>query len=401
MWEELATVSTLWSYQPQKGILTPTFSGTPHAWLGDQSNPVEIYDWSHGSVLVDQGGNLGFGIFSLPLYAIAKLSPAKHPLTLFCSQTPLNVISYISDFKTHQLEAVYLIKNHISTSFSHLPSIYLWLMIEVLYQSDFSDKSIGDIIKLKQADLIEQALGSLPARMSAIKLLKKTIGFSYLPEDLPILKRLFKNKEALRHLKHFNKIYWPAVKDFIQLKRPWAPAFQKIICNTTGSECKRLYLEIIKLTQDLESLGETLSLNDYTIAIRRCSSLELLQKLHTSWVKKNTLIQAKSIDFPEPPLIETKNIIAIRNLQELMQEGSELKHCAGALHKPILSKKTYFYKIKAPQRATLQIRKSQIGWQISEYQTIDRSPLTPETREEIAAWLEENANRLQSNSRKS
>ena len=94
--------------------------------------------------------------------------------------------------------------------------------------------------------------------------------------------------------------------------------------------------------------------------------------------------------FPEPPVPETETIRAIRSRSALRQEGHIMRHCIGTNRyylREILGGDLYAYRIAAPMRLTLAIRRVTGEWQIGEAKGLENAPPTPAAITAIKTWL--------------
>jgi len=94
--------------------------------------------------------------------------------------------------------------------------------------------------------------------------------------------------------------------------------------------------------------------------------------------------------FPEPPLPETETIRAIRSRSALRQEGHRMHHCIGTNRyylREILGGNVYAYRVSAPMRLTLAIRRVAGEWQIGEVKGFENALPTPAAMTAIKTWL--------------
>jgi len=93
--------------------------------------------------------------------------------------------------------------------------------------------------------------------------------------------------------------------------------------------------------------------------------------------------------FPPPPLPGDNDILPITSARELRAEGREMQHCVRIHESDIAVIKNYYvYRIDAPERATLAIRRTHRGWAIAELSGRHNSAVSSETRSRVMSWFE-------------
>jgi hypothetical protein len=100
--------------------------------------------------------------------------------------------------------------------------------------------------------------------------------------------------------------------------------------------------------------------------------------------------RAPKVGFPEPPVPETATIRAIRSRSALRQEGHVMRHCIGTNRyylREILTGNLYPYRVSAPMRLTLAIRRVADEWQIGEAKGLENALPTKAAMAAIKTWL--------------
>ena len=96
-----------------------------------------------------------------------------------------------------------------------------------------------------------------------------------------------------------------------------------------------------------------------------------------------------ALPFPEPPLPGDDQVVPITSARELRAEGMAMRHCV-AIHESDVSfiKNYYVYRVVAPERATLAIRRTRGGWKIAELSGRRNRAVSSETRTRVQAWFD-------------
>ena len=123
-------------------------------------------------------------------------------------------------------------------------------------------------------------------------------------------------------------------------------------------------LDIIERTLDemLENIGDE---NDSL-----CSSLE-------------------NMPFPVPPVPGNRAIVPITDATMLREEGAVQKHCIVAYGRAIaVEKNTYIYRLLEPERATVELARSDTGWKIGQVKGFRNRAVSREAHRAVRRWLE-------------
>jgi len=96
----------------------------------------------------------------------------------------------------------------------------------------------------------------------------------------------------------------------------------------------------------------------------------------------------KYCKIPRPPLPGTDSIIPLSSISQLKKEGSDQRNCVGSYARRVSKRKTYIYKVLAPERATLAIVKTSGGtWRIGELRCAGNTDVKAQTRKAVQACL--------------
>jgi hypothetical protein len=108
--------------------------------------------------------------------------------------------------------------------------------------------------------------------------------------------------------------------------------------------------------------------------------------------------RSRAVDFPDPPLPDTADIIAIRTQADLRAEGCQMGHCAGTNEgyaRRVAGGAGYFYRVLRPERATAFIVRSGVVWRLEEVKGLHNARVQATTRRSISLWLTSAASTVQ------
>jgi hypothetical protein len=201
--------------------------------------------------------------------------------------------------------------------------------------------------------------------------------------------RSFLGRPEVSLLRHFDSIdvidmqhlrEWPQVVDF---------SFAADALRMARSLCRGIE-RIRRCVEDSVRLGETLQL-DPLPQIARCSTVREVYRLHDRWTAKLNQIRLeerlKGVTFPAPPFPGTNFIIPLDTPVALAQEGCEMRHCVGSYIDAVARGSRFVYRVMAPERATVMLRRRGGGWALDEIQCAANRPPSDATVRATREWL--------------
>lgn len=114
------------------------------------------------------------------------------------------------------------------------------------------------------------------------------------------------------------------------------------------------------------------------------------ERVTNIYVKQNEETQRKkpNCNYPKPFIGGNKYINPISKYYELLNESEEQGHCVQSFHEMVLDGSTYFYQMKVPERATIQISVDENGQlYLEEVKLKNNDEPTLETEQAIFEWL--------------
>jgi hypothetical protein len=114
------------------------------------------------------------------------------------------------------------------------------------------------------------------------------------------------------------------------------------------------------------------------------------EKITNYYAKQNEVTQRKkpNCNYPTPPIESHGHINPICKYYDLLKESEEQSHCAQSYHEMILDGSTYFYQMKKPERATIQVSFDENGnLYLEEIKLKNNAAPAPETEDAVFEWL--------------
>jgi len=122
----------------------------------------------------------------------------------------------------------------------------------------------------------------------------------------------------------------------------------------------------------------------------RIASVSQLRRWHDRLVEeinRRELTELMKLPFPEPPLPGGTGIEPILSPAELLAEGRTQHHCVAAFIAQVAKGEIFFYRVTAPERATLSLERSEGGrWEIGQLVAACNEPVTPTTARSVKKW---------------
>jgi len=149
-------------------------------------------------------------------------------------------------------------------------------------------------------------------------------------------------------------------------------------------------LEIRLLIKDVISMAEDLQIQNIEKVLCQIHDLRTLENLHDRWARKlneSNFEHLKEIKFPQPPKRGTEDIIPIENAYELAIEGQTQSHCVRTYQREILTGDYYVYRVLAPERATVGLKRQNGEWLINQIRLRSNNNPSEETVKAVQDWF--------------
>ena len=143
----------------------------------------------------------------------------------------------------------------------------------------------------------------------------------------------------------------------------------------------RLFFDYVRMRREFGEDAQT---------PQRFHSVESLIKAHDALAARRCarwLLSDMQYEFPEPPLPSTEGIVPIRNVSELYAEAQEQQNCVASYAKYVADGEYYVYRMLAPERATISLRREGRGWTLGEVAAFRNASVSKSAYASVAAWL--------------
>ena len=157
---------------------------------------------------------------------------------------------------------------------------------------------------------------------------------------------------------------------------------------------------VVRLAADTRALGLALGIRDAARVVARLRRPRDVQRIHQRWVDRanqrdvaSTLedlaARAGTRTFPPAPIEGTEEVVHLGTIDALIAEGHDMHHCASAYAAACFEGSSILFKVLAPERATLELRRIDGRLAIAPLLGIRNQPVTAETVMTVRAWIAE------------
>lgn len=234
----------------------------------------------------------------------------------------------------------------------------------------------------------QEILGWLgfPASRSAVNALRKVAPESISVPTGKVLREAMRDPDAaslLAHVPSINAGVITMVGD-AELRRSVTPS---LLAEVAEDKRHKYYAHAADLLTDVREMLAVVRPNSVDQKFR---SLASLRRTHEEIGEQYCRVaQTKVIRcrFPRPPVPGTPRIVPLTTPQQLIDEGSQQENCVASYAKRVEARRTYIYRVLAPERATLSLVRTASGWAVGELLLARNRTVAPRTRKAVESWL--------------
>lgn len=368
--------------------------------IGPSNGPLyAITSWRSGFNFLkydERAGRLTLNEFCDPPFEMPLLDETlEEDIDAFITEIPLFFREIVEPFRTGRALILRLIRLHSETTqLAKSNPALLFILCNKILTGKISLSGFSDLIYSRRRD-IAKTCGCFPSK-SVVRTLSRMRAASWKQNTLECLANIVNNKKVMQTISFLPDITQP----LILLVHMWP---EIIYCSFFRKDI--MFHELIKednswvdrlsdfllLWDDIIRLGQSLFNEDIAARIRRLEAISSLEKLHDNLVKNVNLRFVEDYDdtliFPPPLLNGNAYIIPIVTMRDLAEEGRVMKHCVALYSKMIMNNVWYIYRVLHPERATLSIRMTNQGPEISELKGIGNQDVSTNTIDYVKRWI--------------
>ena len=327
---------------------------------------VRLRSWNEGGgVELKEGGGWkrNDDAFDYPIASddVFDLEP-DHPVRAYHDALPADVTSVLRRFRSSQCRLLHVIGQFPeSMEMAGSAPILFWLASNMLGPAP-SKADVRRLYTRRRVSILESFCAA--SSRSHLKFLSKIREFSYLPEDLDLLRLMLLDDEFLKKVRHSRQINWPVLKVFFNQRYVMDLACAKGCL--TAENCRDAFLFLGKVCayiSDIRIMCRTIHREYPEKEICAMTSAFQIKNLHDRIAgeinrkDRAAIIARYGEDLPPSPLKGTKYIEHISKVGDLLDEGVEMKHCVGGYVDRVMGGDIFIYRVHAPERATMEVRR--------------------------------------------
>lgn len=349
---------------------------------------IEISSWDKGIAWT--------GIADSEIQTIVDISELGIPFVAICNTEEANVwlVTFPEGLQEKLLEyelkyrgTLYVLLWFISRSryarelFETSP-LLVWIILKTAQSQCWDIEFILNLFSCKRTKIL--AVCGLDESNAVLKIIQKLTLKHFSQHEFELIAK-YDWQNVAKHLSHLPLIDGRLLKFLKKYpKLETSTLIQKFSSEWKWHEFEMTFKDTLKMADDLGILG-------IMSQIKACKDLPQLTRLHdrlVSRVNDHAMQDIALIEYGEPPMQETPNIIPITNNRDLHMEGKIQHHCIFAYHDRIARGEYFAYQILAPERATLGLHKTVAGgYSIDQIYLKYNGIVSDATRELVMAWL--------------
>lgn len=239
-----------------------------------------------------------------------------------------------------------------------------------------------ELLRLRRTEIL-RALGVPDSSPAAVRLLGKVEARHCTPETVGALRRILANAAQALRTRHLRRI---------------SPGVAAIIADPALSErVTNAFLERLSLggPGDRQAVAARYLRRFINVSKGRIEAGRVFNSPEKLWYTMlghvdllcSDDLMGLNMPFPDPPVPDTPACQALRTPQDMIDEADEQNNCL-VTHIPNAAMgRLVFYRVLAPERATLSLRRRAGKWEIAELEGPGNEPVFPETEDYIRRWL--------------
>ncbi|UTF51805.1 PcfJ domain-containing protein [Desulfomicrobium sp. ZS1] len=380
-------------FDPASQRLTVSMAQAP----GQGGFEVRLRSWNEGGgVELKEGGRWirNDDAFDYPIVSddVFELEPT-HPVRAYHDALPADVTKVLGQFSSLQCRLLHVVGQFPeSAEMAGSAPILFWLASNMLGPAP-SRADVRKLYSRRRVSILE--MFSVNSSRSHLKFLSKIRDFSYLREDLDLLRRMLLDDEFLKKVRHSRHINWPVLKVFLNQRYVMALACAKGCL--TAENCRdafRFLGKVCVYIRDIRMMCRTTERAYPENEICAMKSAFQIKNLHDRIAEeinrkdRAAIIARYGEDLPPSPLKDTKDIKHICKVGDLLDEGMEMKHCVGGYVDRVMGGDVFIYRVHAPERATMEVHRLPDGkFRIEQVKLYRNGKVSKVTWDVLNGWI--------------
>jgi hypothetical protein len=353
-----------------------------------------------GSLLLEADAGAGWcpehadpGAF---LAASARRFPAG-AVAAYCAGLPAGVLAFARVAGPFELTALRFFRLCGRPAFelaASAPNLF-WLLAMALGREEIDYADARVLVAKKRAAILSRVT-ALPAKPELVRTLEKIQLDRRVEEERRVVIAGLATPHVLRSLRDRNSMNIATLRRLERL-RTWTSARWLSEVIARSDQGRDLFGEARGAADDTESLGIALGLREPQRIVERARSLAALRILHDRWAAQHrramTLAKVEADrrlrePFDDPGIVfaEEPRYRRLRTPAEVMLEGLEMEHCAGAYVERCRTGEVILFHVESPP-ATLELRVERGRVRIGQLLGPKNARVSEECAEGVTRWV--------------
>ena len=319
------------------------------------------------------------------------------PLAQFAATLPAEECSLASRFQSWQLTILRLLRCHpAAADLARGTPNLLWLLAAIVDEQELPNGPLADVLGGSRVDVLRFCVG-LHATRSTLRFLEKVVAPRRPSGQLEIMRQALSEPEVVAWFRHEPVVTPPDIERVLRTKKyRHLPFFRDAITlERTGQPALSGALATLR---DVYRLGEGMAEETLDARVSGCRTVRQLDRLHDNLIAEARRLDAAhqlslialrygTTDLPPAPRAGTSTIEHVATAAELIDEGRAMHHCVASYASSIFAGESAIYRVLAPQRATLELRRIAGRLVAHQLRGACNAEVDDETRAVVDAWL--------------
>ena len=291
-----------------------------------------------------------------------------HPVEAWAASIPASIRELARPIEWRQMTLLWLLREvpEAVTLLADNP-VLIWLLVNWLVRRDLPVAAARNLVLGSRARIARTVAGVSSA--GVVRLLGRLRFRLYGPGEMRTLEQVLGHPTLPRDLVRLRAVAGDALPILLEFPGLLAfPCLRQLVADAVEEPAlsARLLTLAVRYVAGLEHLAGGLGIENFSQACARCRTEQQLVALHDRWTARfnvrhgqraaTVVRECGRSEFPDPPVPGMDTIRPLRTVEELLEEGAKMHHCAGSYYHDALDGRSYFYAVLAPERATLELR---------------------------------------------
>ncbi len=305
----------------------------------------------------------------MPFLASALRLPIDDPVRRFVEPIPPQTLALAASSGPFELTALRLLRFHPSARDLAVGSPNLfWLVAASAAARSPSFADLSHVLGLRRRDVLAWAMG-VEGAAASVKFVDKFLPLPRGEDELRLLAAVVSQPEIVWLFRHHSRVRPGTLRVVLRHHRIRPELLGARFYGDAAMHAGDTMLleDALSLSSDARRLGHLLGIPNSGTVVAAARTVADLRMLHDRWTARanegrhaaslrQLLDKHGNARFPDPPLPGSPDIIAIRTVHQLLEEGREMRHCVGSYVWRCLEGACFIYKVIAPARATAELR---------------------------------------------